>query len=406
MGTPTSLPDAAYAAALASITALGPRRLSRLLDALTPSEAWASVVTGRDDDPQRQWQSRAVEIDVAATWAAHEERAIRVLTFGGDGYPGALADDPEAPAVLFALGDPQVVDRFPRVAIVGTRSATRYGLGVAAQLGADLAAAGVIVVSGLALGIDGAAHEGAVASWEAAPAAVAPPVGVVAGSLDVAYPGAHARLWQRVAGAGAIYSESPVGTVVPRWRFPQRNRIIAAMAEVVVVVECHPQGGALHTVRAALQRGVTVGAVPGSVRSPASAGTNDLLGDGALVVRDAGDVLIALGRARAGSVPVRPRPRPPSRRAQPPGPADPSQSPLPIGIDPDVPGGQKPDLPAGAGAAGDAEQAILGAMEWESCSVEQVLRRTGLSLADASAALEHLRRSGRVRGDGGWWEQC
>ena len=262
--------------------------------------AWAEVTAGHADDPGGEWRRAARGVDVAATWARHRRHGVAVLVLGADDYPAALAGDPEAPAVLFALGQPAAVDRSPRVAVVGTRSATRYGLAMAARLGADLASAGVVVVSGLALGIDGAAHEGATSGWAAAPGHGAPPVGVVATGLDAPYPPGNARLWERVARAGAIVSETPVGVPVPRWRFPQRNRIMAALADVVVVVECHPRGGALHTVRAAMARGLTVGAVPGSVRSPASAGTNDLLADGAFVVRDAADVLVAVGRSRPG----------------------------------------------------------------------------------------------------------
>ena len=123
-------------------------------------------------------------------------------------FPGRLAGDPRAPALLYCLGEPTVLDGAPTVALVGTRAPTRYGIGVAAQLGADLSAAGVSVVSGLALGIDGAAHEGACGAG-------APPIGVVAGGLDVPYPQRHARLWARVATQGAIVSESPAG-VAPR----------------------------------------------------------------------------------------------------------------------------------------------------------------------------------------------
>lgn len=392
------LPDAAFVAALASLPSIGPGRLRALLEATPPPAAWASVRSGRE------WGAEAGRIDVEATWRAHREAGVEVLVVGDARYPESLAADPGAPAVLFALGDPTVVDRYPRVAVVGTRSATRYGLGVAAQLGADLSAAGVIVVSGLAPGIDSAAHEGATAGWHAAPDLAGPPVAVVPRSLGEPDPPSHARLWQRVAGSGSVLSEVPLGVEVPRWRFPRRHRVMAALAEVVVVVECHVTGGPLHTVRAAVRRGRSIGAVPGSIRSPASAGTNDLLADGCFVVRDAGDVLVALSLARAGADPVRPR-----RRRADPAPGDPTRPPdgtsvtaAPGSADGTVVASIPPSGDA-AGGDGDAvDEAVLGALEWEPCSLEELLRRTGLPLGGISAALERLRLAGRVHGSAGW----
>jgi DNA processing protein len=413
------LPPQAYAAALASVPALRTDYLRSLLATMPPAAAWASVVAGGP------WAVAARRVDVAATWQAHREAGVEVLVPGDGRYPRVLAGEPGAPAVLFALGDPRVVDRHPRVAVVGTRGATRYGLGVAAQLGAELAGAGVAVVSGLALGIDGAAHEGATGARRAAGGSAGPPVAVVPRALDEPYPRAHGRLWERVAATGAVLSDVPVGTDVPRWRFPHRNRIMAALADVVVVVECHVAGGSLHTVRAAVRRGRSVGAVPGSIRSPASAGTNDLLADGCFVVRDAADVLVALGLARAGAVPVRGRRR--SRRGagspavaavaavggDPAGDAAagvPGQQPGEAGEVAEAAGtGQQGDAPpaADAGEAGDGEsvdRTVLRALEWEPCSLEELLQRTGLALAPVAASLERLRSQGRVHGRAGWWE--
>jgi len=393
-----------------------------LLEESSPAAAWERVLAGRDDDPSGEWRDQAVGIDVGAVWDAHRLLGVDVLVLGDGRYPEALARDPEAPAVLFGLGDPAVVDRHPRVALVGTRSATRYGLGVAAQLGADLATAGVIVLSGLALGIDSAGHEGACAGRRAAPVVGAPPVGVVAGGLDAPYPRSNALLWQRVAEAGVVLSESPVGAVVQRWRFPQRNRLLAALADVVVVVECHTQGGSLHTVRAAISRGVSVGAVPGSVRSPASSGTNDLLADGCFVVRDATDVLVAVDLARAGSVPVCARRRREAGHAG--SPPSTVGTLISVGMAQAGSSGQGGDATAGncagspsAGAppvaspsaggssAGTPEASVLEAIDWEPCSLEQLMRRTGLALATVSVSLERLRQEGRVHGEGGWWER-
>jgi DNA processing protein len=273
------LPEMAYAAALASAPNVGPATLRRLLAAGPPSVAWArSGLTG----------------DVEGIWQRHSKLGITVLTTDRPAYPDRLAGDPEAPPVLFCRGDPTTLDRHPTVALVGTRSPTRYGIGVAAQFGADLAAAGASVVSGLALGIDGAAHEGACASG-------APPVAVVAGGLDEPYPRRHARLWDRVATQGAVFSESPAGIRTERWRFPKRNHLLAALSDVVVVIESRHGGGAMHTVSAALDRGIPVGAVPGSIRSPTSEGTNKLLSEGCFPVCDVTDILVR-GTAAAHSV--------------------------------------------------------------------------------------------------------
>ena len=256
-----------------------------------------------------RWATTAAAVDVEATWRAHREAAVEVLVVGDPRYPASLGADPGAPAALFAVGDPTALDRYPRVAVIGTRRGTRYGLGVAAQLGADLSGAGVVVVSGLAPGIDGAALEGATAGWGAAPDLAGPPVAVVPHWLGETEPRLSGRLREPVAGAGSVLSEVPLGVEASRCRLVRHQRMVAALADVVVVVECHATGGSLDTVRAAVRLGRAVGAVPGSIRSPASAGTNDLLADGCFVVRDAGDVLVALSLARASADLVQPRRR-------------------------------------------------------------------------------------------------
>jgi DNA processing protein len=363
------LPDAAYAAALASIPGLGPRGLRTVLDGVEPETAWDTVAGGHPADPRGAWRRGSGGIDVAEVWARHAAAGVGVHLRGDAGYPSRLDEDPDAPAVLFSLGDVAAVGRRAQVAVVGTRRPTRYGLGVAAGLGADLAVAGVSVVTGLDLGIDGAAHEGACGGWAHAPGPGAPPVAVVPGGLGEPHPRRHERLWERVAACGAIVSEVPVGVRAERWRFPARNRIVAALVDVVVVVECHVHGASLLTARAALDRGTTVGAVPGSVGSPASAGTNALLAHGALVVRDAGDVLVAVGLRRGGDLGGAPG------------------SP-PVGTPPD-PG----------------RDAVLEALDWAPVSLDQVVRRAGLPLSRVLAALERLAADGLVRGGAGWWER-
>ena len=281
----SDLPQEAFAAALASLPSMGPARLRTLLAADPPSVAWERAAPA----------AGASEHEVEGVWRRHSSLGIHVLLAGQPSYPARLADDPKAPAVLFCLGDPSALADGPTVALVGTRAPTRYGIGVAAQFGADLAAAGVGVVSGLALGIDGAAHEGACGAG-------APPIAVVAGGLDHVYPRRHERLWERIAAAGVIVSESPAGVPTEKWRFPVRNRLLAALSDVVVVVESRHHGGSRHTVDAAMDRGVPVGAVPGSIRSATSEGTNALLADGAFPVCSTGDILVSLALLGAAVV--------------------------------------------------------------------------------------------------------
>lgn len=177
----------------------------------------------------------------------------------------------------------------PRVAIVGARRPTPYGEAVAERLAADLAAAGVVVVSGLALGIDAAAHEGALAAEGCT-------VGVLGTGVDVIYPAAHAELASRiVAAGGALVSQFPAGTRPQRGNFPRRNWTIAALSDAVVVVEAAEGSGALITAEAALALDRDVLAVPGSVFSPLSVGCHQLLRDGAGLVQNSRDVLAALG---------------------------------------------------------------------------------------------------------------
>ena len=155
-------------------------------------------------------------------------------------------------------------------------------------MGFDLARAGVRVLSGLALGIDAAAHKGALDAGGAV-------VGVVGTGLDVVYPKRNRSLWAEVASLGLLVSEYPAGTQPERWRFPARNRLIAALSSGVVIVESHQRGGSLLTADEAVDRGKAVFSVPGSVVSPAADGTNGLIVDGASPVRHADDVLDALG---------------------------------------------------------------------------------------------------------------
>jgi DNA processing protein len=304
---------------------------------------------------------------VAAGWRRLVEARVEVALLGDPGYPAALAGDVEPPAVVFHHGALDAVAG-RRVAIVGTRRCTTTGAGVAFELGRDLAAEGVSVVSGLADGIDAAAHRGALAAHRhggpasgASPEAA--PIGVAANGLDIVYPRGHAELWHAVASAGVLISETPLGCPPERWRFPARNRIIAALADLVVVVESHRRGGSLYTVDEADRRGIDVLVVPGSVRSKAAAGSNDLLAEGRMPVRDVGDVMMALGLSTSGgSRTVERRPEPEGR-----------------------------------------DRTVLDAVGWQPASLDQLALRTGLPLPVLAGALDRLCAAGWATQDGGWY---
>jgi DNA processing protein len=218
-------------------------------------------------------------------------------------YPERLRELPDPPAVLHIAGSPAALPAGEAVAIVGARRATPYGLEVSRSLGRDLTAAGLPVVSGMALGIDSAAHAGAL---EALPAA-APPVAVLAGGAETAYPARMRGLHARLIGAGAVVSEMPPGFTAHRWCFPARNRIIAALSTITIVVEAATKSGSLITADLATDLGRVIAAVPGPVTSRYSAGSNELLHAGAAVIRDARD---ALDLAFGADAPPLPPPAP------------------------------------------------------------------------------------------------
>jgi DNA processing protein len=371
-GTEEGPPPEAFAAAMAGLRRMGPARLTALLAVMPPQDAWHRLCAGGswDDAVVAQaigpashelvgaWRAEACEVDVAGLWRRTLDLGVGVTALGSAGYPAELAADVEPPAVLFHQGDLGLVDR-PRVAIVGTRRCSATGRGLAFELGRDLAAAGVSVVSGLAAGIDGAAHRGALAGDGV------PPIGVVGSGHDVVYPAQQQELWRTVADVGLLLSEAPPGARPERWRFPARNRIIAALADVVVVVESHARGGSLHTVDEADRRARDVFAVPGSVRNPAAAGTNALLAEGRAPACSAADVLVALGLGTGR------RQRSPDARAEP--------------------------LPA--------DREVLEQVGWEAATLDQLVVRTGRDLGSLAPALDRLCDAGWVRRSGGWYER-
>ena len=225
--------------------------------------------------------------DSPAYMALLRERGVRWLARSARGFPRPLARIFDPPVGLFVRGGGEIgMLEEPAVAVVGARSCSPYGASVARMLGRDLAAAGLVVVSGLARGIDGEAHRGAVDAGGAT-------VAVLGCGVDRVYPAAHADLARRIADRGLIVSEYAPGVEPAPWRFPARNRIIAGLADVTVVVEARARSGALITADLALEEGREVFAVPGEITSALSAGTNALLRLGATALTSAEDVLEA-----------------------------------------------------------------------------------------------------------------
>ncbi|MEY4984261.1 MAG: DNA-protecting protein DprA [Pseudomonadota bacterium] len=212
------------------------------------------------------------------------------LCHGMQGYPAGLAGLPDAPPVLWLRGRAELLAR-PAVAMVGARNASSLGVRMARRLAETLGAAGQVVVSGLARGIDAEAHRAALGTGT---------VAVLAGGVDVAYPDENAGLQARIAEEGCLVSEQPMGLIPQARHFPLRNRLIAGLARAVVVVEAAARSGSLITAREALDMGREVLAVPGHPFDARAAGCNMLIRDGATLVRGAADVLEAAGVAGAG----------------------------------------------------------------------------------------------------------
>lgn len=274
---------------------------------------------------------------------------IRLLAPGEAGFPELLSQIPDPPLLLYARGEPAVLNR-PTVAVVGARRCTRTGTEVAAALAGGLAECGFCVVSGLARGIDAAAHRAALSAGVTA--------AVLGCGLARCYPAANRGLMRAIeAGGGLLLSEHPPWQSALRHHFPERNRIISGLCLAVVVVEAGEHSGSLITARLAAEQGREVGAVPGPVTNPSSRGCHRLLKQGAFLVEHVGDVLEALGMAAA----------PGGSRDEPPGPAD-------------------PELVR-----------VLAAVEGTLTTLDQILAATRLPAEQAAVALVELELGGFVR---------
>ncbi|HEX6971617.1 MAG TPA: DNA-processing protein DprA [Limnochordia bacterium] len=290
--------------ALALCPGLGPRRIRALLDACGgAASAWEALRTragralwGRIAGPSAT--EAAAGMSPAARVAAEKEALARIdariVTARDAEYPKRLEHLPDPPPVLFCRG--RALAAGTAVAIVGTRRASENGRQAAFDLAFQLAGGGCAVISGMARGIDAAAHAGALAAG-------GPTVAVLGCGLDVLYPPQHRQLAARIANAGTLITEFPCGTPPERSHFPRRNRIIAALAAAVAVVEAPRGSGALITVEHALDLGIDVFVVPGDAARESCRGSNELLRDGAKVALDAADIwaeLSEVGRAIGG----------------------------------------------------------------------------------------------------------
>jgi DNA processing protein len=292
-----------------------------------------------------RWAGHVRSFDPGAYERRLAEAGFRFLARSAPAFPALLRAIHDPPAGLFLRGSaaPELLTR-PAVAIVGARACSGYGASAARMLARDLARAGLVVVSGLARGIDAEAHRGALDAGGTTVAALGC-------GIDRDYPAAHAELARRIADTGLIVSEYAPGVEPAPWRFPARNRIVAGLAAAAVVVEARERSGALITADLALEEGREVFAVPGEITSALSAGTNALLKLGAVPLTCAGDVLTCFGLEDAEAV-----------------------EPPPEG-EPGV---------------------VLACLTDSASSADELVRSTGLQAADVARALVELELSGRV----------
>lgn len=295
--------------ALARMPGLGSRGALRLLKARgSACAALATRASGLADLGLRRdlatplaspdWTGVQRDLD----WLAGSGRCV--LTIGGQRYPWRLATIPDPPPLLFVEGDPEALD-WPQISVVGSRSASAAGCETAQAFAHALVEAGLVVTSGLALGIDAAAHRGALAAG-------GPTVAVLGAGLDRLYPARHRTLAGSIARDGAVVSEFSTGTPPARHTFPQRNRVISGLSVGVLVVEASVRSGALISARHAVEQGREVFAIPGSIHNPLARGCHQLIRQGAKLVETVSDILeelvavIALpeGARQAGTPPA------------------------------------------------------------------------------------------------------
>ncbi len=311
-------------------------------EALVLGQQWPAIVRFA----RAQLSNAAREIEVA------ERLGARVVDIEDDEYPALLREIVDAPPVLFVRGRLMPADR-RAIAVIGSRAATRYGIDVTRHLVPPLASVGITVVSGMARGIDAAAHRAALRAGGRT-------IAVLGTGIDVCYPLESRDLYDAIPERGAIVSESPPGTRAARWLFPVRNRIISGLAATVVVIEARSRSGTAVTARLAGTQGRSVGAVPGDIDLARSQGTNELLSQGAYPVRSAVDVVLNSFQELYGQV--------------------------------DVPLPEAPELDP-------ASKAVMGALAPDALSVDALVARTRLPIGTLLGALSRLESVGLARRD-------
>jgi DNA processing protein len=365
-----TIPDAGLAdwLRLVRVSGLGPAAVCRLLSAFglpgqvfaAGRQALAGVVTETQAGAilaAREDPSISAAVEAALAWAAAPGNTI--LTLADQDYPRGLLDMPDPPPLLYAKGRLELLRR-PAIAIVGSRNATAQGIANAEAFARSLSAAGYTIVSGQALGIDTAAHRGAMGGSGST-------IAVIGTGADVVYPARNRDLAHAIAGDGLILSEFALGTPALAPNFPRRNRIISGLSRGVLVVEAALRSGSLITARLAAEQGRDVFAIPGSIHSPLSKGCHTLIKQGAKLVDSAQDVLEELGAATGAPATV------PSGTASGPDPA-----------------------PAPAGEKGAAVNAVLIAMGYDVVGFDALLERSGLMAEHLTGLLLELELAGTV----------
>jgi DNA processing protein len=306
--------------------------------------------------------------EAEAELAALDRLGASLVCWGEPLYPATLAAVEDAPPVLTVLGNAELLQA-PMVAVVGARNASANGRRIARELAQGLGEAGIAVISGMARGIDAAAHIGSLDSGS---------VAVVAGGVDIVYPEENRGLYDALCRQGAVVAELPLGTEPQARHFPRRNRIISGMARGVVVVEAAAKSGSLITARFALEQGREVFAVPGSPLDPRSRGCNDLLRDGATLTETAADILTQLGPLLPAELPA---PRAMTRASQP-------RLPLMTAVQ-TAPAA--PQIPEDA-----ALELVVEKLSPTPVAVDELVRQCHLSAASVATLLLELELAGRI----------
>jgi DNA processing protein len=295
---------------------IGPKRFSRLIEAFgsasaaltAPAGAWRAL--GLPTACAEARRDPAVRDGASAALAWLERPGQHLLMWDDPGYPALLAQIADPPPMIFIAGDPEILER-PQLAMVGSRRASRPGLDTAAAFSRSLAAAGFVITSGLALGIDGAAHQAALAVGGRT-------IGVLGTGLEKLYPQRHRQLAAQMAAQGsAVISEFPLDAPAQSSNFPRRNRIISGLSLGVLVVEASVASGSLITARLAAEHGREVYAIPGSIHHPGARGCHQLIRDGAILVETVDHILEALQHWKVVAPTTEPRVSAPGRADHP-----------------------------------------------------------------------------------------